>query len=58
MLVKTSRTRIEKSSFSRLRNSKVTLTLLQQATKNSKEGRTKLRRKDQEIKTKKEQNKK
>jgi hypothetical protein len=39
--VKTSRTRIEKPPFSRLRKSEVTLTILQQATKNSKEGRTK-----------------
>jgi hypothetical protein len=47
--------RIEKSPFSQSRKIKARLTLLQQATENSKEGKTKQRTKDQETETKKEQ---
>jgi hypothetical protein len=47
--------RIEKSPFSWLRKIKARLTLLQRATENSKEGKTKQRTKDQETKTKKDQ---
>jgi len=46
--------RIEKSPFSWLRKRKARVTLLQKATEDSKEGKTKQRTKDQEIKTKKE----
>jgi hypothetical protein len=47
--------RIEKSPFSWLRKIKARLTLLQQATENSKNGKTKQRTKDQETRTKKDQ---
>jgi hypothetical protein len=47
-------TRIEKSPFSPLRKHKARLTILQQATDNSNEGKTKQRLKDEETKTKKE----
>jgi ABC-type uncharacterized transport system fused permease/ATPase subunit len=47
--------RIEKSPFSQLRKIKARLTHLQQATENSKEGKTKQRTNDQETETKKEQ---
>jgi hypothetical protein len=50
--------RIKKSPFSQLRKIKARLTLLQQATENSKEGKTKQRTNDQETETKKEQRKK
>jgi hypothetical protein len=45
--------RIKKSPFSQFRKSKARLTLLQQATENSKEAKTKQRTNDQETKTKK-----
>jgi hypothetical protein len=48
--------RIEKSPFSQSRKIKARLTLLQQATENSKEGKTKQRTKDQERTKKKERN--
>jgi hypothetical protein len=44
--------RIEKSPFSQLRKGKVRLTLLQPATENSKEGKTKQGKKDEETKNK------
>jgi hypothetical protein len=47
--------RIKKFPFSQLRKIKARLTLRQQATENSKEGKTKQRTKDQETETKKEQ---
>jgi hypothetical protein len=47
--------RIEKSPFLRLRKIKARLRLLQQATENFKEGKSKQRTKDQETKTKKDQ---
>ncbi len=47
--------RIKKPPFSQLRKIKARLTLRQQATENSKEGKTKQRTKDQETETKKEQ---
>jgi len=56
-LEKMSLIRIEKSPFSWLRKIKARLTLLQQATENSKEGKSKQRTKDQETETKKEQKK-
>jgi len=46
--------RIEKTPLSQLRKIKARLTLLQQATENSKGGKTKQRTKDQETETKKE----
>jgi hypothetical protein len=51
-LLQISLIRIKKSPFSRLRKGKVRLTLLQPATENSKEGKTKQRRNDQETKNK------
>jgi hypothetical protein len=48
--------RIEKSPFSQSRKVKARLTLLQQATENSKEGKTKQRTKDQERTQKKRKN--
>jgi hypothetical protein len=47
--------RIKKCPFSQLRKIKARLTLHQQATENSKEGKTKQRTKDQQTETKKEQ---
>jgi hypothetical protein len=47
--------RIEKTPLSQLNKIKARLTLLQQATENSKGGKTKQRTKDQETETKKEQ---
>jgi hypothetical protein len=41
--------RIEKSPFLQLRKNKARLTILQQATENSKEGKTKQRTKDKET---------
>jgi hypothetical protein len=41
--------RIKKSPFSQLRKGKASLTLLQPATENSEEGKTKQRTKDQET---------
>jgi hypothetical protein len=46
--------RITKSPFSQLRKIKARLTRRQQATENSKEGKTKQRTKDQETETNKE----
>jgi hypothetical protein len=42
--------RIEKSPFLQLRKKKARLTILQQATENSREGKTKQKTKDQETK--------
>jgi hypothetical protein len=50
--------RIEQSPFLQLTKNKARLTILQQATENSKEGKTKQRTNDQETETKKEQRKK
>jgi hypothetical protein len=51
-IIKISLIRIEKSPFSRSRKGKVRLTLLQPATENSKEGKTKQGTKNQNTKDK------
>jgi hypothetical protein len=51
-LLQTCLIKIKKSPFSRLRKGKVRLTFLQPATEDSKDGKTKQRRNDQETKNK------